>query len=257
MPLRKSSARSHRCSASLTRTKPSSWPGIPTTGCRSASSARMSRGRWRWRNRSRPVGELPKMPDSRSGHHGDRPSGRLHQPHRQRTDQSVTRMGGRPYHDGVGADLVSDPAQLSECVTPDGDEGDGDAELLGKLFRPAAHVISDLLICLPAGGLQAGGGAVYRQPRRHWGNVDSGDLRPLPTRQARRIPASPRRGGGAVHADENRHGAVGSQLERRFIAWWHNSSVWTMGSRAYGSAAPTRAAERMHQPGTNTGGIAP
>lgn len=41
-------------------------------------------------------------------------------------------MGGCPYHDGVGADLVGDPAQLSEGVTPDGDEGDGDAELLGN-----------------------------------------------------------------------------------------------------------------------------
>ncbi len=102
-----------------------------------------------------PPGELPKLPDPGSGHHGDRPSGRLHQPHRQRTDQPVTRMGGRPDHDGVGVDLLSHPAQLSEGITPDGDEGDGDAELPGKLLRPAAHVRSDLLICLPAGGLQA------------------------------------------------------------------------------------------------------
>jgi hypothetical protein len=67
-------------------------------------------------------------------------------------------MGRRSYHDGVGADLVSDPAQLSERVTPDGHEGDGDAELPGKLLRPAAHAFSDLLICLQAGGLRAGGG---------------------------------------------------------------------------------------------------
>src|SRR6266699_4603531 len=84
-----------------------------------------------------PPGELPKLPDPGSGHHGDRPSGRLHQPHRQRTDQPVTRMGGRPDHDGVGVDLLSHPAQLSEGITPDGDEGDGDAELPGKLLRPA------------------------------------------------------------------------------------------------------------------------
>ena len=67
-----------------------------------------------------------------SGHHRNRPSGRFHEPHRQRTDQPVAGMGGRSDHDGVGADLVSDPAQLGEWVTPDGDEGDGDAELLGN-----------------------------------------------------------------------------------------------------------------------------
>ena len=68
-------------------------------------------------------------------------------------------MGGRPNHDRVGADLLSDPAQLSKWVTPDRDEGDGDAELPGKLHRPAAHIPSDLLVCLPAGGLQTGGSA--------------------------------------------------------------------------------------------------
>jgi hypothetical protein len=138
-------------------------------------------------------------------------------------------MGRRPDHDGVGADLVSDPAQLSERVTPDGQEGDGDAELPGKLLRPAAHVLRGLLICLPAGGLRAGRGG-HRQSRRHRGNIDSGDPCPLPARQARRIPASPLRGGGAVHADQNRGGTVGAQLERRLLARRHNSSVWTAGS---------------------------
>ena len=49
-------------------------------------------------------------------------------------------MGRRSYHHAVGTDLVGDSAQLSERVTPDGHEGDGNAELSGELLRPAAAV---------------------------------------------------------------------------------------------------------------------
>ena len=77
-----------------------------------------------------------------SGHHGDRPSSRLNQPHRQRTDQPVTGAGRRPHHHGIGTDALSHAAQLSERVAAGGDEGDRNAQLPEDLLNPAARFLS-------------------------------------------------------------------------------------------------------------------
>jgi len=86
------------------------------------------------------------------------------------------------------------------------------------LFRPAAHVISDLLICLPAGGHQAGGGAGHRQPRRHQGNVDSGDPSPAADAPGPLYTSQPASRWWSRPCRRESTWAVGSQLERRFIA---------------------------------------
>ena len=77
-----------------------------------------------------------------SGHHGDRPSSRLNQPHGQRTDQPVTGVGRRPHHHGIGTDALSHAAQLSEGVAAGGDEGDGNAQLPEDLLNPAARFLA-------------------------------------------------------------------------------------------------------------------
>ena len=155
-----------------------------------------------------------------SGHHGDRPSSRLNQPYRQRTDQPVTGAGRRPHHHGIGTDALSHAAQLSEGVAAGGDEGDGNAPLPEDLLNPAARFLSRL-----PGEAPGGSAAICRRPRRPPGNENSGHPGPLPVRQASRIPASPRRGRRSIDADEDRPGAVGSQFKRGVFTWRHNRSV--------------------------------
>jgi hypothetical protein len=95
-------------------------------------------GRWAW---EAPAGAA-------SWHHGDGPFTGPHQPDRQRADQPVASLRGRPDDDRVGADLVRDAAQLHERVAAGGDEGHRDSQLPGYLCSPAAHVVGNLVECV-------------------------------------------------------------------------------------------------------------
>jgi hypothetical protein len=125
----------------------------------------------------------------------------------------VAGVGRRPDHDGVGSGLVGDPAELGERVALGGDEGHGDPQLPGQLLGPAAHVVRGLAESLVPGGNEVGSAGASRRQRRHRGDVDGGHAGVLPARQAGRIRRGPQRGGGAIDADQDRLGPVGSQLE--------------------------------------------
>jgi hypothetical protein len=56
----------------------------------------------------------------------------------------VTGVGRCPHHHGIGTDVLSYAAQLSEWVAAGGDEGDGNAQLLEDLLNPAARFLSRL-----------------------------------------------------------------------------------------------------------------
>src|SRR6266702_5454325 len=76
-----------------------------------------------------------------SGHDSNRPLAGSHQPDRQRANEPVASLGGRPDDDGLRADLLGDMAELGEWVAAPGHVGDGYAPLLGCLFDLAAQVV--------------------------------------------------------------------------------------------------------------------